>query len=330
MSDSIPRSNHAESSDVSVSIVLPVSNEAENLRECYRELAAVMTDPPRTYEMIFVDDGSVDHSFEILREIAAQDPRVKVLRLGRNFGQTAAFSAGIGYARGRVIVFMDADLQNDPHDIPQLVERLDSGFDVVCGWRRRRKDRRFTRIIPSRIANRLISRVSGVKLHDYGCSLKAFRAEVLKGVHLYGEMHRFLPIFLAAAGARITEAEVHHRPRVHGRSNYGLSRVYKVMVDLLLIRFLFRYETKPIHVFGAFSLLNFIVGILAAALAVYFKATGQKDFVQTPLPLLTALTFLMGVISLFMGFIAEILVRTYYESQAKPPYLVSETLNAPH
>jgi glycosyltransferase involved in cell wall biosynthesis len=312
-----------------VSIVLPVSNEASNLQDCYRELIEVLGSRNLAFEMIFVDDGSQDRSFEVLRDLAHEDPRVVVLRLGRNFGQTAAFTAGVDHARGRAVVFMDADLQNDPHDIPRLLNLLDRGYDVICGWRKRRKDRRITRILPSRIANRLISSVSGVPLHDYGCSLKVFRTCLLRRVHLYGEMHRFIPIFLAATGARITEVEVNHRPRVHGSSSYGLTRIYKVIVDLLLIRFLFRYETKPIHVFGAFSLLNFVVGILAAALAVYFKATGQKDFVQTPLPLLTALTFLMGVISLFMGFIAEILVRTYYESQAKPPYIIAESLNTP-
>lgn len=312
---------------VDVSVILPVNNEAENLRQCHRELSDAVDHLEQSFEFIFIDDGSTDNSMEVLREICREDRRAIALRLGRNFGQTAAFSAGIRQAQGRVLVLMDADLQNDPRDIPHLLEELNKDCDLVSGWRRHRRDRAFSRVLPSRIANRLISAVSGVKLHDYGCSLKAYRADMLKGVRLYGEMHRFIPILLAGYGARIREIEVNHRPRISGRSSYGFARAYKVVVDLLLIRFLSSYETKPIHIFGGFALFNFVMALLAAALAVYFKVTGQKDFVETPLPLLVALTGLVGVVSIFMGFIAELLVRTYYESQAKEPYIIVESVN---
>ncbi|RQV96246.1 glycosyltransferase [bacterium] len=311
-----------------VSIVLPVYNERQALRECYTQITEVMRYGSFDYEIVFVDDGSRDGSFEILRQIVSDDPHCIALRLGRNFGQTAAFSAGINAARGETIVLMDADLQNDPADIPKLLNKIEEGVDVVSGWRRRRHDGWLTRTLPSRIANRLISAVTGVRLHDFGCSLKAYRSEMLSGIHLYGDMHRFIPILLQEMGARICEVEVNHRPRTTGRSSYGLSRVFKVIVDLLLLRFLSYHSTKSIHTFGGFGLLNFLLAFILGCWAVYFKVTGQKDFVETPLPVLVALFALVGVISIFIGFLSEILVRTYYESQGKPPYSVVETIRA--
>jgi len=236
-------------------------------------------------------------------------------------------SAGIEAARGEVIVPMDGDLQNDPADIGKLLGRLDAGYDVVSGWRRDRRDREFGRKLPSRIANLLISAISGVRLHDYGCSLKAYRREVLRDVKLYGEMHRFIPIYASWQGARVTEMVVNHRPRRAGRSKYGLSRTFKVVLDLLVVKFLASYATKPIYLFGGFGLFSWLCALGAFVWALYYKLAGLKDFVETPLPLVTVMFTLIGALSLLMGLLAELVIRTYYESQNKRPYLVAEELN---
>ena len=273
-----------------------------------------------------MDDGSTDGSLKILREIAQIDPRVRVVALRRNYGQTAAMAAGIDAAKGKVLIPMDADLQNDPADIARLLHKLDEGYDVVSGWRKNRKDKMVTRKIPSMLANRLISWIGGVPLHDYGCSLKAYRRESLEDVRLYGEMHRFIPIYAAWAGARVTEIPVEHHARTMGKSKYGLSRTLKVVFDLMTIKFMASYHTKPIYVFGSFGMLAFATSLLSGLFAVYLKLTDEADFVQTPLPVLSVVMFAVGVQFLLMGLLAEMLVRTYHESQAKAIYAVRERL----
>lgn len=309
-----------------ISVFLPVFNEEPNLRPLHEKMRAALAELGMTAEVIYVDDGSSDASLNVLREIAAEDDRVRVISLRRNYGQTAAMSAGIDAARGRVLVPMDADLQNDPADIRRLLAKLDEGFDVVSGWRKNRQDKAVTRKLPSMVANRIISWIGGVPLHDYGCSLKAYRRDVLKDVKLYGEMHRFIPIYASWAGARVTEIPVEHHARTMGKSKYGLSRTLKVVYDLVTIKFMASYQTKPIYVFGSFGLLAFFVSILAGLLAIYWKLVGRADFVQTPLPVLAIVMFAVGVQFFLMGLLAEMLVRTYHESQAKPIYAVRERI----
>jgi glycosyltransferase involved in cell wall biosynthesis len=308
--------------------VIPLYNEEANVESLLAELFGVLRGLGRTYEVICVDDGSRDGTFAELARLAQHEPALRVIRFRLNFGQTAAMSAGIEASRGSVIVPMDGDLQNDPADIAKLLSRLGEGYDVVSGWRRDRKDKEFGRKLPSRIANRLISAISGVRLHDYGCSLKAYRREVLRDVKLYGEMHRFIPIYASWQGARVTEMVVNHRARKAGRSKYGLNRTMKVMLDLLVVKFFASYATRPIHVFGGFGLFSWLCAACAVAWAVYYKVRGLKDFVQTPLPLLAVMFTLVGALSLLMGLLAELVIRTYYESQGKRPYLIAEELNA--
>ena len=312
-----------------ISVVIPLFNEEENVRALLDELFAELGKLGRTCEVICVDDGSRDRTFEELARIAQVRPELRVIRFRLNFGQTAAMSAGIEAARGDVIVPMDGDLQNDPADIARLLRELDAGYDVVSGWRRDRQDREFGRKLPSRIANRLISSISGVRLHDYGCSLKAYRRDVLRDVKLYGEMHRFIPIYASWQGAKVTEMVVNHRARRAGKSKYGLSRTFKVVLDLMVVKFLASFATKPIYVFGGFGFLSFACALLAFLWALYYKLAGLKDFVQTPLPLVTVMFTLVGALSLLMGLLAELVIRTYYESQNKRPYLVAEELNRP-
>jgi glycosyltransferase involved in cell wall biosynthesis len=309
-----------------ISVFLPVFNEEANLRPLHARLDEALSVLGRTAEIIYVDDGSTDGSLEILRSLARLDPRVRVVALRRNYGQTAAMSAGIDAARGQVLIPMDADLQNDPADIIRLLNKLDEGYDVVSGWRKDRKDKAVTRKLPSMIANRLISWIGGVPLHDYGCSLKAYRRESLQDVRLYGEMHRFIPIYASWAGARVTEIPVEHHARTAGKSKYGLSRTLKVVFDLMTIKFMASYQTKPIYVFGSFGMLAFAISILAGLYAVFLKIFHRADFVQTPLPILAIVMFAVGVQFLLMGLLAEMLVRTYHESQAKPIYAVREKL----
>jgi glycosyltransferase involved in cell wall biosynthesis len=309
-----------------VSVFLPVYNEEPNLRPLHAKLDAALRSLGRSAEIVYVDDGSNDGSLKVLREIAAMDSRVRVVALRRNYGQTAAMAAGIDAARGKVLIPMDADLQNDPADIERLLNKLDEGYDVVSGWRKNRKDKMVTRKIPSMIANRLISWIGGVPLHDYGCSLKAYRRESLQDVRLYGEMHRFIPIYASWAGASVTEIPVEHHARTMGTSKYGLSRTLKVVFDLMTIKFMASYQTKPIYVFGAFGMLAFAISLLAGLYAVFLKIFHKADFVQTPLPILAIVMFAVGVQFLLMGLLAEMLVRTYHESQAKSIYAVRERL----
>jgi glycosyltransferase involved in cell wall biosynthesis len=309
-----------------ISVFLPVFNEEPNLLPLHAKLDKALKSLGRSAEIVYVDDGSSDGSLKILREIAQLDPRVRVVALRRNYGQTAAMAAGIDAASGKVLIPMDADLQNDPADITRLLDKLDEGYDVVSGWRKNRKDKMITRKIPSMIANRLISWIGGVPLHDYGCSLKAYRRESLEDVRLYGEMHRFIPIYAAWAGASVTEIPVEHHARTMGKSKYGLSRTLKVVFDLMTIKFMASYQTKPIYVFGSFGMLAFVISLLSGLYAVFLKIFHKADFVQTPLPILSIVMFAVGVQFLLMGLLAEMLVRTYHESQAKAIYAVRERL----
>jgi glycosyltransferase involved in cell wall biosynthesis len=303
-------------------VVVPVYNEEDSMAELYRQLDAVLDN---TAEVVFVDDGSTDSTAERILSAAAGDSRIRLVRLRRNYGQTAALSAGIDYSRAPVVVPMDGDLQNDPSDIDRLVRRLDEGFDVVSGWRAVRRDP-WIRRITSRIANWMISAVSGVRLHDYGCSMKAYRREVLRDTRLYGEMHRFVPIYATWEGARVTEIEVEHHPRRHGRSHYGIGgRTVKVVLDLVVVKFLESYATKPIYVFGGFGFFLLFAGFATGLATLYLKFAGIKDLVATPLPLLVALLLVLGVLSILLGLVAELIIRTYYESQGKTVYAVAET-----
>ncbi len=312
-----------------ISVFLPVFNEEPNLRPLHEKLDRALEQLGRTAEIIYVDDGSSDGSLDVLREIATEDSRVRVIALRRNYGQTPAMSAGIDAARGRVLIPMDADLQNDPADIKRLLDKLDEGYEVVSGWRKNRQDPLFTRKIPSMMANWLISKIGGVPLHDYGCSLKAYRRESLADVHLYGEMHRFIPIYASWSGARVAEIPVEHHARTMGKSKYGLSRTIKVVFDLMTIKFMASYQTKPLYIFGYAGLLTFVVSFLCAVFAFLMKFANwphHADFIQTPLPVLTMVLLVLGVQFFFMGLLAEMLVRTYHESQAKPVYAVRERI----
>ena len=306
-----------------VSITVPIFNEEENISILYERIRDSMDALGRSWEIILVNDGSSDGSAECLDAVAAVDARVRVIHLSRNYGQTAALMAGLDHARGSIIVPMDGDLQNDPRDIGRLLAKLEEGFDVVSGWRKERKDATLKRNLPSRIANDLISIVSGVHLHDYGCSLKAYRREVLDGVKLYGEMHRFVPIYAAWNGARVGEIEVTHHPRLHGESKYGLERVVKVVLDLLVVKFLARYAGKPIYLFGGFGLINVVVSTIVLAWAAWLKFVDGISLIQTPLPILAVILFAIGIMSFLMGLLAEMLNRTYHESQSKPVYRTS-------
>ncbi len=313
-----------------LSIFLPVYNEEENLERLNRKIFAAMAALGHSFEVIYVDDGSSDRSLELLKRFAAEDRRVKVIGFRRNYGQTAAMAAGIDAARGEILIPMDADLQNDPADIVRLLAKLDEGYDVVSGWRKDRQDAFITRTFPSRIANGLISRIGGVPLHDYGCSLKAYRREVLKDVNLYGEMHRFIPIYAAWAGGRVTEIPVAHYPRTAGQSKYGLSRTIKVVFDLVTIKFMASYMTKPIYVFGWAGVLAFAISVFSAVFACLMKFASwpkHADFIQTPLPVLAMVMLVLGIQLFLMGLIAEMLVRTYHESQNKPIYTVKTKVN---
>ena len=310
-----------------LSITVPIYNEEENIPILYERLVRELEGIGRPFEIIAVNDGSSDASERVLAELCARDPRVKLVSFRRNFGQTAAMMAGINFASGEIIIPIDGDLQNDPADIAKLLAKLDEGYDVVSGWRKTRKDDRLRRNLPSRIANWLISRISGVHLHDYGCSLKAYRRDVLKGVKLYGEMHRFIPIYATWEGGRVAEIPVTHHPRVHGQSKYGIERVVKVVLDLIVVKFLARYANKPIYVFGGFGIAAIFLSFVAGVIALYLKYARGVSFILTPLPLLVVTLFMTGGMSVLMGLLAEIIMRTYYEAQGKPVYLVKATIN---
>jgi glycosyltransferase involved in cell wall biosynthesis len=310
-----------------LSITIPLFNEGENIPVLYERLVRELEALARPFEVILVNDGSTDESERILDSLAGKDPRMKVVHFRRNFGQTAAMMAGIHYASGEIIVPMDGDLQNDPADIAKLLAKLDEGYDVVSGWRKDRKDHSLRRNFPSRVANLLISRISGVHLHDYGCSLKAYRKDVVKGVKLYGEMHRFIPIYASWEGGKVTEVPVSHHARIHGGSNYGVDRVLKVVLDLIVVQFLARYSMRPIYVFGGFGVAALGLAFLAGLWALYLKFFQGTSFIQTPLPLLVVMLVVTGGMSTLMGLLAEIIMRTYYESQGKAVYVVKSTLN---
>jgi len=313
-----------------LTVTIPLYNEAENIPILYERVRNALDALGKRWELILVNDGSKDDSAVLLDAIAANDTRVSIIHFRRNYGQTAAFMAGLDHARGAIIVPMDGDLQNDPDDIGKLLAKLDEGFDVVSGWRRDRQDHAIKRNLPSRMANGLISRVSGVHLHDYGCSLKAYRRDVLDGVKLYGEMHRFVPIYAAWNGARVTEMAVQHHPRLHGESKYGLERVIKVVLDLLVVKFLFRYSSKPIYVFGGFGFLSIVAGGFAGIWAIALKLFKGTAFILTPLPLLAVFLCAIGVLSILMGLLAEMQNRTYHESQGKAVYRVARVVRRDH
>ena len=311
-----------------LSVVIPLRNEAPNLRTLHQELTESLGKWGRPYELLLVDDGSTDDTFAILGELQRDDLHVRVVRLRRNFGQTAAFAAGFERARGRVIVTSDGDLQNDPRDIPALVARLEEGHDIVCGWRRARKDPWLTRRLPSTLANGLISRITGVRLHDYGCSLKAFRSEVIRPLRLYGEMHRFIPAIASEQGVRIAEMVVNHRPRRHGRSNYGLSRTVRVILDLVTVKFLLSYSTRPLQMFGPPGLLMGFAGAAIIGYLGYVRLFTGQAIGDRPLLLLGILLAFGGLQLLTLGLLAELQARTYHESQNKPIYVVRDVLES--
>lgn len=309
-----------------LSLFLPVLNEEPNLRPMHAKISEALDALGKTAEVIYVDDGSTDNSLQILKEIAAEDARVRVISLRRNYGQTAAMSAGIDAAEGEILIPMDADLQNDPADIARLLDKLNEGYDVVSGWRKNRKDKLIMRKIPSQIANRIISWIGGVPLHDYGCSLKVYRRDVIQDVRLYGEMHRFIPIYASWAGARVTEIPVEHHARTMGKSKYGISRTLKVVFDLMTIKFMASYQTKPIYVFGMFGMIAFLLSIIAGVWAFALKFIYGTSFILTPLPVIAVVMLAISMQFFLMGLLAEMQVRTYHESQDKAIYAVRERI----
>ncbi len=307
-----------------LSLVIPVFNEADNLPALHNEI--IQTLEARDYEILYIDDGSTDGSFAILNEIQATCARVRLIRLRRNFGQTAALSAGFRYARGKIIVPLDADGQNDPADIPRLIEKLEQGYDIVSGWRKDRKDNPLTRTLPSRIANWLIGRITGVRLHDYGCTLKAYRAESLKSIRLYGEMHRFIPALARWGGEKVTEMVVNHRPRTAGNTKYGLNRTFKVILDLMTIKFLASFSTKPIYIFGGLGGLCFLGSVVSGLTVILMKVVQNLSMNRNPLLIISMMLMTAAIQFVLMGLLAEILVRTYHESQDRPIYMIDKII----
>ncbi len=313
--------------NVEVSIVVPVDNERDNVEALYSALKSALQSMSGLYEIIMVDDGSSDGSYKVLARLAAEDTCLKIIRFRRNFGQTAAMSAGFDHAKGDIIIPMDGDLQNDPADIPRLIEKIHEGYDVVSGWRRDRKDTFVTRKIPSMLANALISRLTGVHLHDYGCTLKAYRREVLDGINLYGEMHRFVPALASQFGAKVTELPVNHFPRLHGVSKYGISRTLRVVLDLMTVKFLMAYSTKPIQLFGKWGVYTILAGAGTGAMTIYMKLFEHFSMNRNPLLILTAFLLFMGIQFIVLGLLGELNARTYFESQGKPIYVVKDRIN---
>jgi glycosyltransferase involved in cell wall biosynthesis len=312
-----------------VSVVVPVYNERETLPSLYGRLAGVLAGLAREHEVIFVDDGSLDGSDRVLEDIAAADPNVVVVQLARNYGQTAALAAGIDRARHEIVVTLDADLQNEPGDIPLLVQRIDEGADVVSGWRKDRQDPFLSRILPSLLANALISRATGVVLHDFGCTLKAYRRRLFESFRLYGEMHRFVPVYCAFAGGRVVEVPVHHAPRTAGRSKYGLGRTWKVVLDLITVKFLMDYGTKPIYVFGSVGAVSCVLGVLAGVTTLVQRGLDPEAYVhRNPLILLAVFLFLLGMNAIMLGLLAEIGVRTYHEARGGRAYVVRRVVGS--
>ena len=323
-------------SKIDLSIIIPVFNELENVAPLHAEIHQALDPTTIDYEILFVDDGSKDGTSKVLRELQALDPkRTRVVILRRNCGQTAALSAGLDQSRGLILIPMDGDRQNDPADIPKLIERLNQGFDVVSGWRKNRQDKFLNRRLPSKLANKWIAWLSGVGIHDFGCTMKAYRRDVLDGVRLYGEMHRFIPIFASWQGGKVTEMVVNHRARTAGVTKYGIGRTWNVILDLILIRFQQRYSQRPIHFFGRVGLYSVLLSFSTFALMLYYKflheplwGYPEKTFIETPLPLLTVMFFLTGVQSVLLGLVAEMVMRTYYESQDKKTYVIGELVQA--
>ncbi|WP_420548624.1 glycosyltransferase family 2 protein [Curvivirga sp.] len=316
-----------QTTGLDLSVIVPFYNEEGNIKPLYEEIKEVLISTGRSYEMVFVNDGSKDKTLERAIEIAESDPTVHVIDLLRNSGQTAALMAGLDQTSGDVIISMDGDGQNDPKGIVKLLEELEKGYSVVSGWRKDRQDKEISRKLPSRIANKLISKVSGVHLHDYGCALKAYKREVVEQVRLYGEMHRFVPIYTVWQGGKISEVPVNHRARVHGESKYGLNRIFKVLLDLLLVMFMERYMTKPIYVFGGVGFLSLALSVLTAIWAIFLKIFDGKSFVETPLPILVGTFFTTGILCILMGLLAELMMRTYFEAQDKKTYQIKKHYN---
>jgi glycosyltransferase involved in cell wall biosynthesis len=311
----------------SVSIVIPVFNEAENLEELCQEITAAAGRLDRPFEIIFIDDGSTDGSWPILAGLQKKDPQVKIIRLRKNFGQTAALVAGFDYAGGDIIISLDADLQNDPDDIPRLIGKLEEGYDIVSGWRKNRQDRFLSRRVPSAVANWLISRITRVRLHDYGCSLKAFRREVVKNIRLYGELHRFIPAIASNMGVAIAEVKVHHRARRHGKSKYNIFKFTRVILDTLTVKFLLSYSTRPLQIFGLVGMASGLLGFIIALWLSYQRLVLKLSVANRPLLLLSVLLIVIGIQFITLGLLAEIMVRAYHESSGKAIYFIREIID---
>lgn len=318
----------SDEKSVDVSLIIPVCNEEDTLQALYDQTIDALTKIGCTWELIFIDDGSTDRSYEIIKQLWMKDSTVRVIKFARNYGKTPALSAGHDYARGKILIHIDADLQNDPKDICRLLDKLNEGYDVVSGWRKKRHDELFLRLIPSWIANRLISKMTGVQLSDYGCCLKAYRREVIQDVRLYGEMHRFVPIYASWLGARVVEIPVIHHPRRFGKSKYGISRTGKVLLDLITVTFMSNYLTKPIYVFGSAGLLSLLASFAAFTWMVVLRFCYATHFIDTPLPVLTTMLFAVGIQLILMGLMAELLIRTYHESQDKRTYNIHTVLES--
>lgn len=330
-----PLSSREDASPVSsrdlldLSVIAPIYNEEDSIPHLLAQLHEALDTAGYSFEILLIDDGSQDRSFELLAQHAQTDPNLCVVRFRRNFGQTAAMQAGLDAARGRRIVLLDSDLQNDPKDIPRILEKLDEGYDLVAGWRKRRKDTFINRRLPSMIANRIISLTTRVKLHDYGCTLKAMTRSVAKELRLYGEMHRFIPAVASWIGVRVAEMEVNHRPRQFGSTKYGIGRTLRVVLDLITVRFMQRYLVRPMQVFGSAGVFSGFLGVLACCWLVFRKFVYDEDIGSRPLLLLGILLIVVGVQLLSLGLVADVVSRTYHESQGKPPYYVREVLRGP-
>ena len=307
-----------------ISIVIPIYNEEANIDKLTESILTALSGIE--YEVLFINDGSTDNSEKEIQEKIKSHSHMKLINLRRNYGQTAAIQAGFDLSKGNIVIPMDGDLQNDPKDIPMLIEKINDGYDVVSGWRKIRSDKKLTRIIPSKIANMLISKISGIYLHDYGCTLKAYRKDILNDIKLYGEMHRFIPIYASWEGAKVTEVAVHHHPRTAGKTKYGLSRIPRVILDLLVIRFFDKSLDRPIHLFGQFGLMMFFIAFLLSVLAIFLKIFMNISFILTPLPLLVVFFAMSGLLCIFLGLVAEIQSRIYFEARDRPPYLVRKNL----
>jgi len=313
---------------MNLSLIIPVYNEQDTLPFLFDAIYDVMNSINQSWEVILVDDGSRDNSLAVLKEYAHKDSvHIRVISFRRNFGQTAAIAAGLDYAKGEIIILLDADMQNDPADIPMMIAKLDEGYDLVSGWRKFRKDNALTRNLPSMIANRIISQVTGVHLHDYGCTLKAYRRDVLEGFRLYGEMHRFIPVFANSVGAKITEMPVRHHPRKYGKTKYGLERTAKVILDLFTVKFLVSYSSKPIYLFGGTGLILMVVSAVFMLYLFIRRLFFMVGVVGSPLFQMSGMFFILGFQSILMGLIAELLVRTYHESQRKTTYTIRTIIN---